>query len=68
MSKPLVILEMANNHMGDISHAKKIIKKYSSITKSYKNIKFALKFQLRDSKTFIHKSFFHSNDKQIVKI
>ena len=67
MSKPLVILEMANNHMGDISHAKKIIKKYSSITKSYKNIKFALKFQLRDSKTFIHKSFFHSNDKQIVR-
>ena len=25
MEKPLIILEMANNHMGDLSHGKKII-------------------------------------------
>lgn len=65
MNKRLVILEIANNHMGDLSHAKKIIKKYSSITKKYKNLKFALKFQLRDRKTFIDKSFKNSDDKQI---
>ena len=35
MKKPLVILEMANNHMGDISHALKIIKTYSKITKNF---------------------------------
>ena len=32
-NKPLVILEMANNHMGDLIHAKKIILEYSKITK-----------------------------------
>ena len=28
--KPIVILEMANNHMGSILHAKKIIESFSS--------------------------------------
>ena len=37
MKKPLVILEMANNHMGDKSHALKIIKTYSKITKPLSN-------------------------------
>ncbi len=67
MNNHLIILEMANNHMGDLSHAKKIIKKYSSITKRYKNLNFALKFQLRDQESFIDKSFKDSNDKQIVR-
>ena len=31
--KPTVILEIANNHMGDISHGKKIIKSFNKITK-----------------------------------
>ena len=35
--KTLVILEMANNHMGSIDHAKKIIKKFSYITKLFNN-------------------------------
>ena len=65
MNKRLIILEIANNHMGDLTHAKKIIKKYSSITKKYKEFNFALKFQLRDRKTFIDKSFRDSKDKQI---
>ena len=65
MNKRLIVLEIANNHMGDLSHAKKIIKRYSSITKKYKKFNFALKFQLRDRKTFIDKSFRNSDDKQI---
>ena len=65
MKNYLIILEIANNHMGDFSHAKKIIKTYSAITKKYKNLNFALKFQLRDKKTFIDKSFINSNDKVI---
>ena len=36
MKKPLVILEMANNHMGD-NHALKIIKTYSKVTKNFSN-------------------------------
>ena len=64
--KTLVILEMANNHMGSVGHAKKIIKEYNKITKPYKKyINFAIKFQYRDSKTFIHKNYRNSNDKFI---
>ena len=33
--KPTVILEIANNHMGDI-HGKKIIKSFNKITKNLK--------------------------------
>ena len=64
--KTLVILEMANNHMGSISHAKKIIKKFSYVTKKFSNkIDFALKFQYRDRETFIHESYKHSDDKYV---
>ena len=57
---------MANNHMGSVSHAKKIIKKYSQATKEFsKKINFVLKFQYRDRKTFIHKNYTNSEDKFI---
>ena len=52
----LVILEMANNHMGDLSHAFKIIKTYKKFQKKF-NFKFAFKLQYRHLGTFIHKSF-----------
>ena len=64
--KPLVIFEMANNHMGTIGHAKAIIEKYFLLSKKFnKTIDFAIKFQYRDSKSFIHESFIDSDDKQI---
>ncbi len=64
--KPLVIFELANNHMGSIAHAKLIIKSYYKLTKKFKNkIDFALKFQYRDPKTFIHQSFINSDDKHV---
>ena len=62
--KDLFILDLANNHFGDESHAKKIIKKFSDISKK-KKIKSAIKFQLRDYGTFIHKDFFDSKDKYV---
>ena len=34
--KPTVILEIANNHMGDLSHGKNIIKSFYKITKGFK--------------------------------
>ncbi|MDC1003937.1 N-acetylneuraminate synthase family protein, partial [Candidatus Pelagibacter sp.] len=65
-NKPLVILEMANNHMGDFNHAKKIIKEYSLLTKKFrKNINFAIKFQFRDLGTYLHKDFLGKNDKYV---
>ena len=64
--KPLVIFEMANNHMGNLSHAKSIIAKYYQLSKKFRNtLSFAIKFQYRDSKTFIHESFLSSDNKQI---
>ncbi len=66
-NKPLVILEMANNHMGDFSHAKKIINNYYKLTKKFKNqIDFAIKFQFRDIKTYIHKDFLKKKDDKYV--
>ena len=35
--KDLFILDLANNHFGDVVHAKKIIKKFSDISKKKKN-------------------------------
>ena len=64
--KPLVIFEMANNHMGSITHAKSIISKYYQLTKHFRDtIDFAIKFQYRDAKTFIHKSVISSTDSQV---
>ena len=66
MKKPLVILEMANNHMGDKFHALKIVKTYSKISKDFKNkIDFAFKFQFRDLETYIHQSFKNTDHKQV---
>jgi sialic acid synthase SpsE/D-lyxose ketol-isomerase len=64
--KPLVIFELANNHMGSVNHAKLIIKNYYELTKKFRNkIDFAIKFQYRDSNSFIHKSFIESDDKHV---
>jgi len=62
------IFEMANNHMGDIDHAKEMIRQFSDIAKPYKNIfDFAMKFQFRDFKTYIHESFVDRMDHKYVK-
>ncbi len=50
----LVIFEMANNHMGDFEHAKKIIREYSQLINKYPSFKYAMKFQMRDLDTLIH--------------
>ena len=36
-NKELIVLEVANNHQGDMEHAKKIIDTYSEIIKNYKD-------------------------------
>ena len=64
--KPLVIFEIANNHMGDLAHAKKIIGTYFRISKNYKSIiDFAVKFQFRDLETFINPKFKDTNHNQV---
>lgn len=62
--KDLFVLDLANNHFGDLKHAKKIIKKFSNVVKKNK-VKAAIKFQLRDYDTFIHKSYINSDEKYV---
>ena len=57
-TKPLVILEMANNHMGDVLHGKHIVDALAEVIKPYQGaIAFAIKFQFRVLETFIHGKF-----------
>ena len=62
--KNLFVLDLANNHFGDIVHAKKVIREFSKVVKK-NNVKAAIKFQLRDYETFIHKRFVNSKDKYV---
>ena len=55
-AKPLFILEIANNHMGDVEHGLKIIREMAEITKKF-DFLFAIKFQYRDIDTFIHPDY-----------
>ena len=54
--KKFFIFEMANNHMGDLNHAIKLIDEFSKIKKNFPDFKFGFKLQFRNLKTFIHKS------------
>ena len=48
----LYILEMANNHMGKVSHGKLIIDEFSKICSEH-SINAAIKFQFRQLDTFL---------------
>jgi len=52
----LVVLEMANNHMGNVNHGIELINAYGKIVDKYRDtFTFCFKFQFRDLDTFIHK-------------
>lgn len=57
----LFVLELANNHWGDLERAKKIIDEFSHVVKSH-NIKAAIKLQFRDVDNFVHKDFLGRDD------
>ena len=47
--KPLVILEIANNHMGDIAHGKALINAMAAAVKPFRdNFDFAVKDSMKD--------------------
>jgi N-acetylneuraminate synthase len=65
-TKPLIIFEMANNHMGDLQHARKIINNFSILAKKFKKkLNFAIKFQFRHLDSYIHKSYKFSDHPQV---
>ena len=57
----LFVFDLANNHQGDIEHAKSIIKSISEINK-VENLNGAIKFQFRELSSFIHKESRNSKD------
>ena len=52
----LFVLELANNHWGNLERGQKIISDFSRIVR-FNNIKAAIKLQFRDVDNFIHKDF-----------
>jgi N-acetylneuraminate synthase len=62
----LYVLDIANNHFGDLNHGLKIINQFSKIVKKEK-IKATFKFQFRDLDTFIHKSELNNKNNHYVK-
>lgn len=64
--EPLFILEMANNHMGDVNHGLKIIREIYQVTKNY-SFKFGFKLQFRDLDTLIHPDFKDRMDLKLIK-
>jgi sialic acid synthase SpsE/mannose-6-phosphate isomerase-like protein (cupin superfamily) len=54
---PLVILEFANNHMGDDELYREMVDDYAAVARDYPYFKFAIKLQYRDLDTFIHPDY-----------
>ena len=64
--KPFIVLEMANNHNGDIEHGLEIVKNFSDVCKRYSHkFEFAIKFQYRNLENFIHKDFVDQDIKYV---
>ncbi len=52
--KNLFVFEMANNHMGDVTHGIQLIRAFGAVIKKFPQFNFAFKLQYRDLDTFIH--------------
>ena len=66
MKKLQFIFEMANNHMGDITHGLKIIDELRKISSKFKEFDFAVKLQYRDD-TFFHPDHINRKDHKLIK-
>jgi sialic acid synthase SpsE/mannose-6-phosphate isomerase-like protein (cupin superfamily) len=63
----LIVLEMANNHMGDVGHGFRVIAEFGAMCRQYPEFKFAFKLQYRDLDTFIHPSMKAREDLKYIK-
>jgi N-acetylneuraminate synthase len=62
----LFVLELANNHWGDVERGLRIIKDFSTVVR-YHNVRAAIKLQFRDVDNFIHKDFRDRADIRYIK-
>jgi len=68
IQKPLIILEMANNHMGDVAHGVEVIRAFGEAVQPFRDtFCFAFKLQYRDLDSFIHPAFKGREDVKYVK-
>lgn len=63
---PLFVLEMANNHMGDVEHGLAVIRTFGEVCRDFP-FRFAFKLQYRDLDTFIHPAVRGRDDIKYVK-
>jgi len=63
----LIVLEMANNHMGDMAHGFKVISEFGAVCRKFPEFKFAFKLQYRELDTFIHPSMRGRDDIKYIK-
>jgi sialic acid synthase SpsE/mannose-6-phosphate isomerase-like protein (cupin superfamily) len=63
---PLFILEMANNHMGDVAHGIRIVREMREACAGFP-FRFAIKLQYRHLPDFIHPDFRARTDLKFVK-
>jgi N-acetylneuraminate synthase len=62
----LFVLEIANNHLGDVERGLKIISTYGQVVR-FNNVRAAIKLQLRDVGSFIHRDFRARTDIRYIK-
>lgn len=62
----LFVLELANNHLGDVERGLKIISEFSQVVR-FNNVRATIKLQFRDVDNFIHRGFRDRADLRYVK-
>lgn len=62
----LFVLEIANNHLGQVDRGLKIISTYAQVVR-FNNVRAAMKLQLRDVSSFIHRDFLGRTDIRYIK-
>ncbi|MEK7633213.1 MAG: N-acetylneuraminate synthase family protein [Patescibacteria group bacterium] len=62
----LFVLELANNHWGDLNRGLKIIGDFSKIVR-FNSVRAAIKLQFRDVNNFIHKKYKNRTDVRYIK-
>ena len=62
----LFVLEIANNHLGRLERALKIVGTFAQVVR-FNNVRAAIKLQFRDVDTFVHKDYLQRTDVRYIK-
>lgn len=66
--RPLVVFEMANNHMGEVAHGLHILEAFAAVAAGFRDtFDFGFKLQYRDLDSFIHPDFQGRMDIKYIK-